>query len=591
MKFSKLAEYLTLLESTSSRLKITEVLADLLGKAGEDEVAPICYLSLGQLAPAYKGVEFNLAEKLMVRAVARATGVGESLVREKYKKSGDLGDTVEKFKVQSSKFKIVKNRKELEVREVYGRLSEIAGEAGEGSVERKIEKMALLLGELDPASAKFVARIPLGKLRLGFSELTILDALSWMISGDKSLKGAIEAAFEVKADIGEISKNIKDQIANSKDKKKDYAVGQIVKDLGRIKPILGVPISPSLCQRLPTPEEIIGKMGRVAVEPKYDGTRLQVHWGRGVKAAVFTRSLENVTHMFPDIVAAMEREVKAKEVILDGEGIGFDFKTDRFLPFQDTIKRKRKHEIEETLKAIPLKLFVFDVIYKDGQSLLEVPLRERRRILERILGAGNKKILISPQMVTESAAELRDYHHEQIARGLEGVVVKKLEAGYDPGRRGFTWVKFKTEQGKKGAGLADSLDCVVMGYNQGRGKRADFGVGGFLVGVRAGGFLVTISKIGTGLTDEQWRELKRRCDKVKVADKPKEYKVDKNMAPDVWCLPAIVTEIEADNVTRSPIHTAGLALRFPRLVRFRDDKSVDQASSLAEAEKLYKMQK
>jgi len=304
--------------------------------------------------------------------------------------------------------------------------------------------------------------------------------------------------------------------------------------------------------------------------------------------------LENVTHMFPDIVNSLAKEVKVQEVILDGEAIGFDPKTGRFLPFQETIKRKRKYEITQKAKEIPLKFFCFDILYKDGQDLLKVPFNQRREILGKVISSEGKTIILSPQIVTSDPEELRRYHDEQIKKGLEGVVVKKWEVAYDPGRRGYTWVKFKQEKGKKGGGLADTLDCVVMGYYKGRGKRAGFGIGGFLVGIRekeGSDRFLTISKIGTGLTDEQWREMKKRGDEVAVKEPLKEYQVDKNLIPDVWCSPWIVVEIEADNITKSPIHAAKYALRFPRLVRFRDDKSSQEATTLAEAEKLYRLQK
>jgi len=222
-----------------------------------------------------------------------------------------------------------------------------------------------------------------------------------------------------------------------------------------------------------------------------------------------------------------------------------------------------------------------------------VPFNERRRLLEKTIISGSKTVLISPQIVTESAQELRKFHNEQIKKGLEGVVVKKWKEPYDPGRRGYIWVKLKQEKGKKGGGLADTLDCVVMGYYKGKGKRAKFGIGGFLVGVRekeGNDQFLTISKIGTGLSDEQWREMRRRINEVKVKEKPKQYLLDKNLFPDVWCTPKIVVEIEADNITKSPIHTAKYALRFPRLVQFRDDRSPEEATTLVEAEKLYKLQ-
>jgi DNA ligase-1 len=575
MKFTELASFFQKLETTSSRNAMTEILADLFKKAGTEEIDKICYLSLGQLAPLYEAIEFNLAEKMMVRVVARALDVGEEAIKREYKKTGDLGEVAGQM---SNVPPWADQMSKLSVLQVYDRLYEVATESGEGSVERKIGKMAALLEDLDSQSAKYVVRIPLGKLRLGFSDLTILDALSWMISGGKSKRVEIEAAFNVRADIGQIARLIK---------------LKGLKGLGSLRVQPGVPIMPALCQRLPTPEEMIKKMGKVAVEQKYDGTRLQIHFSK-TKTSIFTRNLENVTSMFPDIARAMAAEVKAKEAILDGEAIGFDPKTGNFLPFQETIKRKRKYEIAEKAKEIPLKFFCFDILYKDGQDLLKTPFSQRREILERIVSAKNKTITLSPQIVTQSPQELRKYHDEQIEKGLEGVVVKKWQAAYEPGRRGFTWVKFKQEKGKKGGGLADTLDCVVMGYYKGKGKRAGFGIGGFLVGIRkkeGSDQFMTISKIGTGLTDEQWREMKKRGDEVKVSHQPKQFAIDKNLFPDVWCVPKIVVEIEADNITKSPIHTAKYALRFPRLVRFRDDKSPSQATTLAEAEKLYRLQK
>ncbi|HNP89018.1 MAG TPA: ATP-dependent DNA ligase [Candidatus Woesebacteria bacterium] len=592
MKFTNFADYLARLEATSSRLAITEILAELFKKASADEVDKICYLSLGQLAPLYEGVEFNLAEKLLFRAVGQAFKVSEEEVKREYKKVGDLGEVAQRLKTLNSG----KENRDLSVNQVYEMLLAIAEEGGSGSVERKVRKMAELLGFLDKLSVKYVVRIPLGRLRLGFSDLTILDALSWMLKGDKSQRNIIEEAFNVQADIGNIVRLVKVKGLDS------------LKDL-RVR--LGVPVMSGLCQRLPTADEMITKMGKVAVEPKYDGTRLQMHFSRKKiekeKESLmlfdfktegfirtFTRNLENTTPMFPDLAKAAWQEINAQEVILDGEAIGFDLKTGKFLPFQETIKRKRKHDVSLTAQKIPLRYYVFDVLFKDGRDLLKLPLSERRTILEKTISPKNRTILISPQIVTDQVDVLRTYHDEQKQKGLEGVVVKKWSAPYDPGRRGFTWVKFKEEESKKGGGLADTLECVVMGYYRGKGKRAGFGIGAFLVGIREAensDTFLTISKIGTGLTDEQWRELKAKSENFKVKSEPKQYKVNKNLEPDVWCEPKIMVEIQADNITVSPIHTAGLALRFPRLVRFRDLKAASQATTLTEAKKLFRMQK
>lgn len=573
MKFKELTNYFFELEKTSSRNKITEILAELFAKSEASEIDEICYLSLGRLAPLYEGVEFNLAEKMMIKVLAQAYAQSEIKIKKKFKQLGDLGDVAAFFDKKEK-------AKPMSVSQAYEALYDIAIDSGEGSVERKINKMAKLLDDLDGQSAKYAVRIPLGRLRLGFSDLTILDALSWLIAGDKRKRKEIEVAYNVQTNVGLIAKIIK------------------TKRIGGLKKIgvsLGTPVLPALCQRLANAEEMIKKMGQVAVEPKYDGTRLQIHFGvkeeKEIATRIFTRNLENVSHMFPDVVGALKKEVKAKKVILDGEAIGFDPKTGKFLPFQETIKRKRKYQIREKAKEIPLKFFCFDILYKDGKDLIKLPFAQRRKILEKILSTVNKTIVLSPQIVTDSPAKLREYHDEQIRKGLEGVVVKKWQAAYDPGRRGFTWVKFKQEKGKKGGGLADTLDCVVLGFYRGRGRRAGFGIGMILVGVRKGNQFLTVTKVGTGPSDDQWREIHRRCEKIKTGKQPKQYSVDKNLIPDVWCLPKLVVEIQADNVTKSPIHTAKYALRFPRWLRFRDDKSASQITTLAETEKLFKLQK
>jgi len=594
MTFKKLSEYFKLLEENSSRLKITEILAELFKECSSEEIDKVCYLSLGRLLPAYEGLEFQMAGRLMERAISRAVGMEVKKVVGEYKKVGDLGAAAQELKVQSSipkgfpeggKFKVQSlfgNTREgkdlggLGVLKVYERLLEIAREGGAGSVEWKVDKMAALLEDLDALSVRFVVRIPLGKLRMGFSEMTVLDGLSWMVKGDKSLRHELEDAYNVVADIGEIAKCTKSS-GNVKG----------------IKPKIGTPIVSALAQRLGTVEEMLEKAGSekegVALEPKYDGERLQLHKDDGV-IKMFTRNLENATNMFPEIAEALRKEVKAREVILDGEGVGFNPKTGKFIPFQETIKRKRKHGIGEAAKEIPFKCFVFDIMYKDGESLIKNPFIKRRKILEKILSLGNKTLILTPQIVTKDPKEMRKFHEEQIKIGLEGAMVKKLHAPYDPGRRGFTWVKFKQEETKKGGGLADTIDAVIMGVTRGEGKRASFGVGACLVGIRKGEHFVTVTNIGTGLTDEQFRELKKRSDKLKIKEKPESYQVEKNHIPDFWIKPGIVVEIQADNITKSPTHTAGLALRFPRLIRFRDDKSYEQITTVKEVERLYSLQ-
>jgi DNA ligase-1 len=374
---------------------------------------------------------------------------------------------------------------------------------------------------------------------------------------------------------------------------------------------LGVPIVPALCQRLKTANEMIEKMGTVLVEPKFDGTRVQIHYRRQAtlrqaqgktsdkrqaewEVKTFSRTLDETSAMFPELMN-LGKQIEANEVILDAEAVGVDPKTGRWLPFQDTITRKRIHNIADVSARVPLAFMVFDVVYVDGTSLLKRPLSERRAILETIIKPG-KALRVTEAIETDNAEELRKFHAKQLKDGLEGAVVKQLDGIYEQGRRGFSWVKFKESESAQ-AKLSDTIDAVVMGFYRGKGKRAKFGIGAFLVGVADQGLerrakskeqkfdtnkIVTITKIGNGLTDEQFGEMRKRLEAVVSMEKPEAYVVPESLYPDVWADPSVIVEVAADEITRSPTHTAGVALRFPRLVRFRDDKDVTNMTTLAE---------
>lgn len=581
MKFAKLAVYLEKLEKTPSRNEITKILSDLFKETSPHEIDKVVYLLCGRLLPNYKGMEFNIAEKLMFGVLAKAYGRGPEEVEHLFKAKGDLGAVAEEL-ARKPHQPLNTDHRPLSVSDVYGQMFAIAQESGTGSQDRKINLMADLLATLDPLSVRFVARIPIGNLRLGFSDMTILDALSFMLKGDKSARPEIENAFNVNVDIGLIAKKVKEKgLAGIKN----------------VDPKPGIPIRPSLAERLPTAEKILEKVGeKVYVEPKYDGFRAQVSiWREGSqkKVAIFSRNLENTTLMFPDLVSAVKK-IKVESAIFDAEAIAYNVKTGKFLPFQETSQRKRKHGVDEAVKRLPLRLFLFDILYKNGKSFLHLPFAARRKILEKTVLKVDGIVAITDQEVADSADKIRDLIKKYLSEGLEGAMIKKIDAPYKAGARGYHWVKYKktTEEG-----VADTIDCLVMGIYKGKGKRTGFGVGAFLAGVLnsstslGAGRFKTVSKIGTGLTDEQWREMKTRSTKLEIRNKPSEYDVHQNLEPDLWCRPSLVVEILADEITKSPIHRAGLALRFPRLIRFRDDKNPGQATTVKELEKLYAMQK
>jgi len=348
---------------------------------------------------------------------------------------------------------------------------------------------------------------------------------------------------------------------------------------------VGIPVISALCQRLNTAHEIIEKMTEVIAEPKYDGLRVQIHYSKkgfedGSHVRAFTRNLDEITLQFPELLK-IGSQLKTNECILDSEAIGYDPKTDKLLPFQETVTRKRKHGIGEASKKVPIRFYIFDVLSSGGKSLITKPLRERKDVLKGIL-EQNRTFKITNYITTNDPKTLHKFHELKLHEGLEGAVIKQIDSHYQSGRKGWAWVKIKESEGSSGK-LKDTLDLVVMGYYFGRGKRSKFGVGAFLVGVIDQNQEVkTITKIGTGLTDDQFKELKKRVDKLEVKTKPAQYEVGKLLIPDVWMKPELVVEIAADEITKSPSHTAGVALRFPRLVKFRDDKNWTDATSIKE---------
>lgn len=572
MLFKQFAEVLEKLEKTASRNEITQILSDLFKTASQDEIDKIVYLSLGTLAPNYEGVLLNLAEKMMIRAIARAYNVTSEKTEKLFKEKGDLGDVAQSLNKKE-------NSKQT-VTDVFNKLLSISKESGEESQERKLVIMSDLLANLDPLSSRYVARIPVGRLRLGFSDKTIMDALSSLEKGDKSAKKEIEAAYNVRPDIGYLAAKVKKSG---------------IKNLARTTaPEVGVPIAPMLAQRLNSPSEMIKKMGTVSVEPKYDGLRIFIHYRKldlpaGQQAPlvkIFTRNMNYIDpNIFPEL-KNLPKYIKASEVILDSEAVGVDPKREELLDFQKTIQRRRKHDIESSASGAPLQFQVFDIILCDKKNLINEVYTERRKILDKVVING-PLLKVDEHTITNDPEKISELMDKYVKTGYEGVVVKRADSHYVSGRTGWNWVKMKEKENAKGR-LSDTVDCVVMGYTQGKGKRSSFGIGQFLAGIKDGDTFKTVTKVGTGLTDEEFKELNIRLKEIVVKEKPKEYEVHESLYPDFWVEPKVIVELAADEITKSPKHTSGWALRFPRLVKFRDDKSAKDVTSVKELKSMVK---
>ena len=563
MTFAELAGYLDRMESTSSRNELVRTLAEIYQKSSADEIQPVTYLIQGRLVPFFEPVEIGLGDRLVISAIAQAFDRPVDEVDKLFGKVGDLG-------LVAAQLSARKKGASVSVSEVHARLTEIAGASGTGSVEKKRSLFADLLRQVDPISAKHLIRIALGKLRLGIGDPTVLDALSFAKAGDRSLRPLLEGAYNRTSDLGLIAKTF-------------WSGGE--RSVNALKVTVGRPIRSQLAERLPNPEAVIKRLGLVAVQPKYDGIRVQIH-KNGKDVRIFSRNLEDFTLMFAELATAA-RQLKDRSLILDGEAIAYSREAEEYVPFQLTASRRRKHGIEEAARELPLSAFIFDILYRDGRDLTELPYEKRLDIVDEVI-KGSSVLLPAPIIKTDSVDVLTKTLLDYISQGLEGVVVKRPDSPYQAGARNFNWVKLKRHTSGQ---LNDTVDLVLLGYYFGKGKRAEFGVGALLAGVydKKNDRFVTITKLGTGLSDAEWREVHKRADKLQVDKKP--ARVDSALVPDVWLKPEVVVEVLSDEITPSPRHTAGYALRFPRIVSFRGaDKRAEDATTVTEVVEMFQQQ-
>ena len=606
MLYSQLAEYFERIEKVSSRLEMTSILAEMLVKASEKEAKQAVYLCQGILGPKHTALEIGLGEGLLEQGIAKASGYSKEEVAKLYKELGDLGLVAEKLAKQRKQRSLYSEK--LSVAKVFDNFMKMAESEGRGSQEKKLKMFAELLNSASPVEAKFIARIPLGNLRLGVGDPTIMDALAvnYVKEFLKNKKIAAEIEGALKEKNAEKRKEEFERKARQALREKIEEKYNIFSDLGLIAEKLkakglkgldsisinpGTPIRPTLAERLPTAGEIVEKLGRCAVEAKYDGFRLQCHKS-GKEVVIFSRQSENVSHMFPEIIEAVKEQVKAKTAIFEGEALAYNEETQQYFPFQVTIQRKRKYDIEKKAEEFPLRLFVFDVMFVDGKNFMAKPFRERREKLSKLIARG-KTIELTKSIETDNAEKVEAFFLESVENGLEGIIAKDLGAPYIAGARKFSWIKLKRSY--KGE-LSDSVDVAIIGYFKGRGKRTQFGLGGLLTAVYDEGSdsFKSVAKIGTGMSERMLAELEEKLSKISEKHKP--ARVDSGIEPDVWVKPFYVIEVRADEITKSPVHTAGLekngtgfALRFPRMIKFREKKP-EESTSVKEIIEMFKNQ-
>ena len=580
MKYSVMADAYEKIEATTKRLEMTDLLVGLLKSTPKDLIDKVAYLTQGRIYPDFVGIEIGVAEKLAVKAVARACGAKESAIEEDLKKSGDIGETGRKF--IGVKKQVTFFQEPLTVERVYDTFDRMARLSGSGAVDQKLNLLAGLLSDASPDEAKYVLRTVTGNLRLGIADMTVLDALAIAFGGGKDSREYVERAYNICSDLGRVAKAVVDKGLEGV---KSFEVS------------VGEPIRPMLAERLSSPEAILEKLGgKCVAEYKYDGERLQAH-KQGDKVTLFSRRLENISSQYPDAVALFKQHVRAKEAILECECVAVDTDTGEMRPFQELMHRRRKFGIEKAIEEYPVSLFMFEALFLDGKDLTLEAFPTRRKALEKAIRVSDRVNLVNGR-ITANAEELEKFFLEAIQDGCEGLVCKSIskDSIYQAGARGWLWIKYKRDYKSE---MTDTVDLVVVGAFHGRGKRAG-AYGALLLAVYDpdSDMFETVTKCGTGFTDEDLAKLPKMLEKHVIPHK--HSRVDSLLKADVWFEPVIVLEVLGAEITLSPIHTcamdsvrkgSGLAVRFPRFTgNYRVDKAAEDATTAAEIVEMYRKQ-
>ncbi len=580
MNYSSIVEIYEEISSTTKRLEITDYLRKLFKNTPPEIIDKVVYLTQGKLYPDYYGIELGIAEKLAIRAIALASGATEKAVAEELKKVGDIGEAASIFIGKKSQVTLF--REPLTVKRVYETLDKIAKATGEGSQDLKIRLLSSLLSDASPAEAKYIVRTVTGKLRLGVADMTILDGLAEAFCGSKDFRPELERAYNLTSDLGMVAKAVAEKG---------------LEGVKNFKISVGKPIRPMLAERLSSVEEILLKVGgKCAAEYKYDGERLQVHKIRD-KVLLFSRRLENITHHYPDACELVKNHVKASEAIVECECVAINLDTGEMMPFQELMHRRRKYDIEEAMKLYPVSLFMFDLLYVDGEDYTVKPYLERRGRLEKIIEETDR-IKLAKAIVTSDIKELEKFFEEAVEAGCEGLMIKSVspESIYKAGARGWLWIKYKRDYQ---ALLTDTVDLVAVGAFHGRGRRAGT-YGALLMAVydKKNDVFKTVCKLGSGFTDEDLGKLPTMFKDLIIPHK--HPRVESEVEADVWFVPKVVLEVIGAEITLSPIHTAcknivregsGLAIRFPRFTgKYRDDKAPEDATTEEEILEMYQRQ-
>ncbi len=587
MQFGDLAEVFDRLEKTSSRLEMTDILAEFFRNVKPEEIRKTIYLSVGRLHPDFVPLELGMADKLVLKAIASVSGRRSEEVEDLWTKTGDPGEVAEMLIAKKKQMTLFSEP--LSFQNVIEGLTAIENASGKDSQDKKMKLLARMLHDSSPLEARYLCRIVTGRMRVGAGTMTAMDALASAFAS-KEDRPDIERAFNITCDMGLVAETL--------------ASGGLDAVKG-IEVSVGNPVKVMLAERLRSLPEIMERLGgKCAFEYKYDGIRVQAHIKKGPGGFVklFSRRLEDLTSNFPDIGEALLRQLKGREAIVEGECVAYDPDTGTLQPFQNVTHRRKKHGMEKAVEDIPVRIFLFDMLYCDGEDYTLKPYSFRRMRLESSFKDDDSerydRIGYTSRAIIDSDEKAQEFFDGAIAARCEGIMAKSLseDSVYRAGSRGFLWIKYKKDYTQA---LVDSFDLTVVGAFYGMGKRAGK-YGALLMAAYdpdAGRF-GTACKLGTGFDDAFLDAMPGLLEKYRCETKP--ASLDAEMVPDVWFIPGVVLEVTAADISLSPIHTiaygtvkedAGLGLRFPRFTgRVRDDKTPEQCTTASEIVEFYRMQ-
>ncbi|MDD5177849.1 MAG: ATP-dependent DNA ligase [Candidatus Nanoarchaeia archaeon] len=581
MDYLELARCYDDLEKTSKRLEKTEILAALIKKTTKDSLRELAYLLRGRVFPIYDERKIGVSSKIAIKALAQTTGVSPEKIENLFKKKGDLGIVAEELIKENKQSKLTSQR--LTVKKVFENISKLADMQGAGTVNRRIQLISELFSNATPLEAKYITRTLLEILRIGVAEGTIRDSLIWAffpdrVSYDKEkeeiilkcsreeyneLVEKVQHAYNLSNDFGDVALSLKENGLSS---------------LGKIKIGLEKPINPMLAIKIDTIKEAYDELGdeEILWEYKLDGFRGQIHKIGKNKYKIYTRRLEDVTNQFKELIPVLEKHTNADSYIIDTELMGYDPKTKRPRPFQSISQRiKRKHNIEEMAKKFPVEINVFDIMLLNGKNLMDLKQTERRNLVKKIIKPEKQKIIITKALITKDKKKVEEFYKESLKMGNEGLMAKKLDKEYLPGRHVKGWLKLKP--------IKEPLDLAITGAQWGEGKRTSM-FSSFILSCKEKDKFLEIGRVGTGI--------KEKDSELTFVSLTKMLKpnIIKEKGSVVELKPKIVVEVNYEEIQRSPTYNSGYALRFPRVTRIRYDKSINDINNIDDVKRIYNKQ-